>query len=147
MVSATTAAPTTTTRPATTAAPAPASGIVPLTPTRILDTRSSLGGRPGAVGPGREITFPVLGVGGVPSTGVTAVIVNITSTDATTPSYVTVWPSTDARPNTSNLNPMSDRPDHALVFTKLGTDGAIKLYNAFGNVHLIVDIAGYVATG
>ena len=53
--------------------------VVPLTPDRILDTRAGTGvAQAGTVGPAASIDVVVLGRGGVPSSGVDAVVVNIT---------------------------------------------------------------------
>jgi hypothetical protein len=114
-----------------------------LTPDRILDTRSSIG----AVGPvpaGGSIRVPVTGVGGVPATGVGAVVLNVTAAAATESTYVTVWPTGQPQPNTSNLNvrPGVDTPN--LVIATVGSDGTVSLANQFGSVHLIADVAGWL---
>src|SRR6266852_7842427 len=54
-----------------------------LVPARILDTR--LGGGP--LGPGATLNVQVLGQGGVPAAGVSAVLLNVTVTDTTAPSF------------------------------------------------------------
>ena len=53
----------------------------PLTPARVLDTRSAVG-RPGTakVPAGGTVALDVTGVGGVPASGVSAVILNVTVT-------------------------------------------------------------------
>lgn len=62
----------------------PAAGqYVPVTPTKILDTRTGLGVTEGAVQAGASVSISPGGVGGVPSSGVTAVYVAI---NAITPS-------------------------------------------------------------
>src|SRR5262245_60221947 len=52
----------------------------PVTPARILDTRSGegRGGLAGPLGPGVSLTVPVAGRGGVPASGVSAVVLNAT---------------------------------------------------------------------
>ncbi len=63
-----------------------------VTPARLFDTRTPTGPTKGApVGPGATITIPVRGTAGVPTTA-TAVALNITAVNATTPTYLTVWP-------------------------------------------------------
>ena len=51
-------------------------GFVGLAPTRLLDTRTD----GGAVGPGETRSLPVTGADGVPSSGVSAVVLNVTVT-------------------------------------------------------------------
>ncbi|HWH27857.1 MAG TPA: hypothetical protein VNU26_02655, partial [Mycobacteriales bacterium] len=123
--------------------PAYSSAYVPLTPSRVLDTRHGDGVRPGLVGPGQTVRLPVTGRGGVPSAGVTAVALNVTVVAPSAATYVTVWPSGAVRPTTSNLNvPAGDtRPN--LVVTKVGSSGQVDLYNATGSTHLVGDVAGY----
>jgi hypothetical protein len=114
-----------------------------LTPDRILDTRSSIGAA-GPVPAGGSIRVPVTGVGGVPTTGVGAVVLNVTAAAATESTYVTVWPTGQHQPNTSNLNvrPGVDTPN--LVIATVGSDGTVSLANQFGSVHLIADVAGWL---
>src|SRR5207244_2400793 len=76
----------------------------PVTPARILDTRTSTGGFPSKIGQGCHASVQVTGVGGVPASGVTAVVMNTTVTEVSAPSYLTVYPSGVARPLSSNLN-------------------------------------------
>lgn len=112
----------------------------PLVPTRILDTRTSHQ----TLAAGATLTLPVAGHGGVPASGVTAVVLNVTVTDTTAPSYLTVWPDGVSRPVASNLNWTSGMTIANLVETNLGSTGAVALYNAAGSADVIVDVEGYV---
>jgi hypothetical protein len=120
-----------------------------LVPSRLLDTRSpnatvdSLYSGTGPVGPGGTIELPVLGRGGVPATGVDAVVVNVTATQPTVGGYVTTWPSGVAMPNASSLNFVAGRTVPNLVLVKVGAGGKISLFNEQGTTHLIVDVVGY----
>ena len=120
--------------------------FTPLVPSRVLDTRDGTGAPAGAVGPGGQITLDVTGVGGVPDSGVGAVVLNITGTEATAPTFVTVWPDGE-RPNASSLNlrPGVDTPN--LVIARVGADGAVRLFNFAGSTHLIADVEGWIAAG
>ena len=69
-----------------------------LSPTRVLDTRSGQGGS-GMLAAGGSISLQVTGTGGVPSSGVSAVAVNVTAVGPSASGYVTVWPSGTTRPN------------------------------------------------
>ena len=112
-------------------------------PTRILDTRSGLG-LPGPVGPHATISLHVTGVGGVPTSDVGAVVLNLTASHATEPTFITMWPSGLARPTASILNPAPGSvPVANLVVAVVGADGSVELYNDVGNVHLIVDVLGW----
>ena len=114
-------------------------GFVGLVPARAMDTRSA----GGAIGPGESRRLPLIGVAGVPIEGASAVVLNVTVTEPTAGGYVTVWPTTDARPNASNLNFARGQTVPNLVVCKLGTDGSVSLFNATGSSHLIADVVGY----
>ena len=120
-----------------------------LPPSRILDTRVGPQGEPaGKVNPTSDITVDVTGLGGVPDSGVAAVVINATVTDASAAGYLTVYPSDAIRPLASNLNFVAGQTVANLVTVKVGPDGSVKLYNAAGSTHVIFDVVGwYGATG
>ena len=111
-------------------------------PARILDTRSG-NGAPARVGAGGTIEVQVTGRGGLPTTGVSAVVVNVTSVDPTSASYLTVWPAGQVRPLASNLNYVPGQVVSNLVVVKVGAGGRISLYNHAGSTHVGADVAGW----
>jgi len=124
-------------------APAAAGALGPLTPARILDTRGG-----GALGPLGITAVPILGRGGIPSTGVSAVAINVTAVNPAAAGFLTVWPSSRTQPDASNLNFAPGQTVPNLVVVPVGTDGTIKIYNgSFGAVDLLVDVAGYYLDG
>ena len=128
------------------------SSYTSLQPSRLLDTRPggttvdgvSAGG--GALGPNSTIELTVVGRGGVPATGVGAVVLNITATQPTTPGYVTVHPTGTALPNASNLNFAAGQTTPNLTIARVGDGGKISLYNSAGDTHLIADVVGWFPT-
>ncbi len=142
--------PSTTTSPSgsdTTAAtpppPATPATFHPVAPARILDTRNGTGqgGRTSQVGTGKTITVDVTGVGGVPAGGVTSVVMNVTSTQATAPSFLSVTPS--GGNSTSSLNFTPGRDQANLVTVPVGSDGNVRAYNHAGATHVIFDVVGW----
>lgn len=118
--------------------------LVALPPTRLLDTRTDDGvERPVTQVP---ITLAVVDRGGVPATGVTGVVLNVTATGGTADGFVTVFPSGEARPTASNLNTVAGATRANLVIAKVGADGAVALFNSAGAQHLVVDVVGYFTT-
>jgi hypothetical protein len=115
--------------------------MMSIPPTRLLDSRSD-GGAPNPIGQA-PLALPVVGRGGVPAGGVTAVVLNVTATEGTADTYVTVYPSGQDRPTASNLNLVVGQTRANLVIAKVGTDGAVALYNNSGTIHLIADVVGY----
>lgn len=115
------------------------SEFVPVAPTRILDTRES-GNKPGA---GSTTLLTVTGTPGVPTTGVVAVVLNVTATEATGAGFVTVYPAGTNRPTASNLNlEFVGQTIPNLVTVRVGSAGQIALFTQSGT-HLIADVAGY----
>ncbi len=125
-------------------------GFTPMSPTRLVDTRPAYGtvdggGPKGIIGARQTMTFIVTGRGGIPATGVGAVVFNLTADAATTPTYFTAWPTGAARPLASNLNPSSSAAVANLVVAKVGLDGRVSVLNDNGAAHMIVDVAGWIA--
>ncbi len=131
----------------------PGSTYFPLTPTRLLDTRVGTGAPVGPLGPGASLDLTVVGVAGVPVTGVTAVVLNVVATDATAPdSYLAVYPAGTARPLASNLNVQAGKTGTNLVTITVPTTGdkagKVSIYNNLGTVSVVADISGwYSANG
>ena len=123
----------------------PPSELVTVSPQRVADTRDGTGGRRGPLGAGETWTVPIAGRGDVPADAV-AVAVNVTSDQATAPTFLTVWAAGAGRPSTSNLNPTPERAVPNMVVAQLGS-GAINVYNLKGSVHVIVDVVGYFTPG
>ena len=124
-----------------------AGGLQPLLPTRLLDTRSGVGAPQGRVSADGEVTLAVTGRGGVPPVGVGAVVLNVTAVGATERSFVTVWPTGAGRPVASNLNVAPGDTVPNLVVVKVGAGGRVSLFNRFGSVDLVADVAGWFPEG
>ena len=128
----------------------PASGarFNPLPPARVLDTREGNGAALGKVAANSAIDLQVTGRGGVPASGVSAVVLNVTVTEPTAGSFLTAWPAAEARPLASNLNFTAGQTVPNLVVVKLGAGGRVSLYNNAGSTHVIADVSGwYGASG
>jgi hypothetical protein len=117
-------------------------------PSRLFDTRSGLGGVPAVpVGSGGTLTFDVTGRGGIPATGVTGVVMNVTVTEPTGGGYLTVYPADVARPDASSLNFMPGQTVPNLVTVRVPASGDVAFFNANGSTHLLADAVGYYTTG
>lgn len=118
-----------------------------LTPARTLDTRNGTGAAIARLGPGASLSLQVAGRGGVPVSGASAVVLNLTVTEPTAVSYVTAWPAGQVRPLASNLNVVPNQTVPNLVTVAVGAGGKIGLFNAAGSVHLVADVAGWFDDG
>jgi hypothetical protein len=125
------------------------SSLVPITPARILDTRS--GDRVGSLdtaGASDPYRLKVVGTDGIPTSGVTAVSLNVTAVDTRTNDYggyVSVYPCaavSSAKPDVSNMNFGPGQTIANAVTVPVSPDGHICLY-VYGTAHLLVDVNGY----
>jgi hypothetical protein len=149
-------------------------------PTRILDTRFGVGISDGPVrsGGGRldepnpiirrqEIAnheLKVTGVAGVPESGVSAVLLNVTAVAAPGPGFVSITPKgphvggpmalfddqasiPTGAPATSNLNVAGGDIVPNMVLARVGAGGKIRIYNWDGPTHMVADLAGWFGTG
>ena len=134
------------------------------TPARICDTRGgnpsglnggdtqcntnlSSGSKDHLVGPTNPLSIKVAGNGGVPSSGVSAVVLNVTVTSPAAGGYVTAYPTGQPRPVASNANFVASQTVANRVTVPVGTDGQVTLYSASAS-DLVVDVSGwYTAKG
>ncbi len=111
-------------------------------PQRILDTRVG-NGATGALPAGGTVDLQVSGRGGLPTSGIAAVVLNVTATEAAAAGYVSAWPTGAARPLASVLNlPARGATVPNLVVVPLGTGGRVSLFAQTGT-HLVADVAGW----
>jgi hypothetical protein len=126
----------------------PAAGALhTIQPTRILETRPGpdqtgyAGAKPA---PNSTVTLQVAGRAGLPPTGVAVAVLNVTVTEAEGPGFVSIWPSGDMQPMTSNLNvARTGQTIQNFVMVPVGQDGSIKLFTLSG-AHLIADLVGWL---
>jgi streptogramin lyase len=121
----------------------------PVVPTRILDSRTVNGGWSGALvaGAPRDLAVTSAAAGAPVPSGAAAVVMNVTVTQGSAPSLLTVWPAGADRPITSNLNFAAGQTTPNLVTVKLGVGGMASFANAIGAVHVIADVVGYYDAG
>lgn len=120
----------------------------PLTPARLLDTRSGASGAcflPGAPLTGMvESSQSARNVCTIPNTA-QAIVGNATTVMPTATGFLTFWPSDAAtRPTAATSNYQSGRNFNRHFTVGLGTDGKFKMY-ALSTTDLVVDVSGYFA--
>ncbi|MFZ1489060.1 MAG: hypothetical protein WAS51_03910 [Ilumatobacteraceae bacterium] len=160
-------------------APAPAmGGFHPVNPTRILDTRLRVGIPNGPVRTGDGRVRPdlanslfslderlnhevqVTGAAGIPASGVSAVLLNVTAVEPPADGFLSVVPRPPAltgefwndqssylfHPSTSNLNVRRGETIPNLVLARVGAGGKIRIYNSTWPMHVVADVAGWFDT-
>jgi hypothetical protein len=128
--------------------PLAAAGFHPLTPSRILDSRTTTGGWNGKLAAGSPRVLQVTGLAGSDIPGnASAVVMNVTATESNNASFLKVWPTGSLHPNSSNLNFGTNQTIPNLVTVKLGTGGTVRLATAVGQTHVVADVVGYFDNG
>ncbi|MDA9292975.1 hypothetical protein N9Q18_00660 [bacterium] len=116
-----------------------------LAPARLLDTRpqgatiDNQFSRIGRRSAGKVTELKVTGRGGVPANA-SAVMLNVTATNASSRGYVTVWPCGNM-PEASTLNYSTSGATANNALAKVGSGGKVCFYNSSA-VELIVDVNG-----
>ncbi|MEU5807240.1 PKD domain-containing protein [Streptomyces sp. NPDC047718] len=123
------------------------SGYVATEPFRLLDTRTT--GAPVQGGSAVPVVLPVgLAVPNhVHSGGMAAAVLNVTVTGATEDTHLSVWPSGQPRPATSNVNVRAGGTSSNTVTVPVGSDFKVQAQLNSGRAALIVDFVGYYQPG
>ena len=128
--------------------------FVGLTPARRFDSRVSSPAPPPGKLPANNVFFlRMTNTAGLPANGIGSVVINVTVTEPTDPSFLTVTPPDSPLPLASNLNFVGGQTVPNLVIVKptsapvvalaIPTPGWIAIYNKFGATHVVVDVFGY----
>jgi hypothetical protein len=94
------------------------------------------------------MTFNVYGKGGLPTSGIGAVLLNVTVVDPEVGNeggYLTVYPCASGRPDASNLNFVSGQIIPNTVIAPVDSAGNICFYS-YGKTHVLADVSGYFPT-
>jgi hypothetical protein len=124
---------------------ATAASFHPLTPCRVLDTRTGNGPLGGpALAPMTPRAFNVTGVCGIPA-GAVAISANLTVTNVGGPGELIVYPSDVAQPGTSavSYHAGKTRANNAVVYLSATTTTFSVFNNCVAGVDFILDVNGY----
>jgi hypothetical protein len=129
--------------------------FTPVTPSRICDTRPNQpgvttnecnNGGTGATLAAGTMTVQVTGQGGIPASGVSAVVLNLTATDTTANSYLAAW-GTGAQPVASNENWTTGETVSNRVIVPVSATGQVSVANLAGKADVAMDINGWYGDG
>ncbi|MFD5148415.1 PKD domain-containing protein [Streptomyces sp. NPDC058401] len=119
------------------------SGYVASEPFRLLDTRTTntpvQGGYPVPV----QLPNSTAIRGHELSGGMASAVLNVTVTGATEDTHLSIWPSGQPRPATSNVNVVAGGTSSNTVTVPVGADGKIQAQLNSGKASVIVDFVGY----
>jgi hypothetical protein len=124
-----------------------ASGYMPLSPARLVDTRNGTGVTKGQVGQNGTIQVQIAGAdnGQLPY-GVTAVALNMTVTNPQGSGFLTAYPDGQPLPNASNVNYSQKQTIANSVVVPVALDGEIDITNSgtlAKGTDIVVDVVGY----
>jgi hypothetical protein len=124
------------------------SELTTVSPTRILSTQTGVGAAQARVAADGTVALAVDGVGQVPATGVTAVVLNVAAISPVDAGSLTVYPDGATQPTVTDASFAAGKTVTDLVVVPV-TDGKVDLYNdSAGKVDLAADVEGYYsATG
>ena len=115
------------------------STFTPVTPTRLIDTRSNIGGS--RVGAGRQV---VVQVGGATAPAdATAAVFSIVAANPTAPGYLTAYPCSNDRPETSTVNFIGGQTLANSTIAALSSAGQLCVWTS-ADTDIIVDITGWL---
>ena len=122
------------------------SGITPVGPTRLVDTRSA--SPQGAIsvtqkkyGATDELRLPLNDVAGLPDDGIGTVQLTVTATNPSDTGFITVYPC-GTLPLASHLNYTTNQTIAASVTAQVSTDGEICVHSS-QPTNIIIDINGW----
>ncbi|MCC6988734.1 MAG: hypothetical protein IT181_07035, partial [Acidobacteria bacterium] len=118
--------------------PAPSAGFQPMTPTRIVDTRTGSGG--GRLIANIATRFTIGGRNGVPANA-TGVHLNVTGVGQSGDGFVSLYPC-EATPTVSNLNLSGSKPAPNAVTVGLDTNGELCVI-ASVDTDIVMDLSGW----
>ena len=125
-------------------------------PARICDTRAGnpsglsagpaqcngAGNAGSTLAAGATLPVQVAGVGGVPGSGVSAVVLNVTAVGPAGVGYLTVYPAGGSRPTASNVNYVTNQVVPNRVVVPVSGSGQIDLYTSTAT-DVLVDVSGW----
>jgi hypothetical protein len=123
--------------------------FVPINPRRALDTRPA---QAGPVPPGWITHKPAIGEkvrvevpadSGVPASGVSALVVNVTATESSGPGFLQAIPTGSTTGSTSTVNYIANQNAATHAIVPLGADRTISVFTSSAS-HIVVDVMGYI---
>jgi hypothetical protein len=111
-------------------------------PVRALDTRIGLGSPQSPLGAGRWLTVTIAGQPGLPASGISGVVINLTATNPSQNGFLEVNQSGQYT-GTSDINFVAGQTIANLVVTPVDANGQVHVFNLTGTTDAIVDVLGW----
>ncbi len=122
--------------------------FVSLPDTRIFDTSAGVNVPRAPIAANGTLTAQITGLSGVPSSGVSAVVINLTIVASTAAGNIFAYAAGAAKPPAAVQNFTPNQTVHALIVIPIGAGGKISLTNgSTGSTHLTGNVTGYFIAG
>jgi Trypsin len=116
------------------------------TSAQVLNTLAGTGTAAGPRGGGSVTSFPVAGVGGIPTADVTAVLVDVTAVTAGR-THLTLYPDgAPHNPALSMVNADGNQTISNTAVVPVSANGKLAVFNQVAGTHVLVDVQGYFTT-
>lgn len=129
-------------------APVSAGSFASVPSATVLDTGTGVGAPASPVAAHATVTVQVAGRGGVPTTNVGAVALNLAVVAPVATGFGVVYAAGTARPGAANIDFTAKQTIADLVITRISPAGAVTIYNgSAGSVRLVANVVGYYLAG
>jgi hypothetical protein len=128
--------------------------LVPVRAVRVLDTSTAAGtstrcraSGPSWSGQKRAVGAKVTGLGGIPRSGVSAVLVRVYPLGTNTTTTLSVWTAGASAPASSAASSgYANRSVSSTYLVPVASDGTIRVQSAYGATHVAVDVLAWAPT-
>jgi hypothetical protein len=96
-----------------------------------------------SIGSAHAYTLKLLGQRSIPSSGVSAVVLDVIAAKPTQSTSVTVYPRGSSRPAAADVAVAKGATRSNLVIARVGRYGDVEIANAHGSASITVDVSGY----
>ena len=123
--------------------------VTTATPLRICDTRSGSGTQCAAktLSGGGSVTIQVTGQDSIPTTGVAAVVANLTAVNPSLSTSLTAYATGTTEPAVSNVTAAATTTVGNRVIVPVSSSGQITVTNAAGVTDVLLDVSGWIESG
>ncbi len=116
------------------------------TAVRTFDTATGTGGALAKIGAGATVKLTIAGRSGIPSTGVKAILMNVSASGRSAAGGITVSAAGSTKPGMMQVYGAANTTRSNLVVSALGeTPGKVSIFNTAGTTNVMADLAGYFA--
>ncbi|MTD15162.1 hypothetical protein GIS00_14560 [Nakamurella sp. YIM 132087] len=113
-------------------------------PSRVLDTRTAIGGSQGRIAPGGSITVGLAGPAGVPGIGVSRIIAAVSVVVPLASGTLSIAPAGRPAESATVLNFAADQSISGVALLPVGSGGRLTLTNnSNSSIHLVIDDIGF----